>query len=103
MKDLKEVVEKVKEVDDGVNNLIVPLLKDTIADKDKTNNRSFILNIILSISLLITAIFSQLLVAYQNQKYADFLSQFEFESEVIQDLDTGDYGDIYNPTLNNTK
>jgi len=101
MKDLKEVVEKVQQVDDGVNNLIIPLLKDTIADSNRHNKRLFILNIILSISILAIAIFSQLLVAYQNTKYAEFLSQFEFESEVYQDFDTSDSSQIINPTLNN--
>ena len=87
MKDLREVVEKVQQVDDGVNNLIIPLLKDTIADSNRHNKRLYILNIILSVSMLLIAIFSQVLVAAQNQKYADFLSQFEFESEITQNVD----------------
>lgn len=101
MKDLKEVVQKVQQVDDGVNNLIVPLLKDTIADSNRHNKRLFILNIILSISILAIAIFSQFLVAYQNTKYAEFLGQFEFESSVYQDFETTDNSQIINPTLNN--
>lgn len=85
MKDLKEVVEQVKEVDEGINNLIVPLLKDTIEDGNKHNKRLFILNIILAISMLIIALYSQYLVMEQNKKYADFLSQFEFEETVYQE------------------
>ena len=95
MKELNEVVEKVKQVDDGVNNIIVPLLKDTIADGNRHNKRLFILNIFLTISILIITIFSLVLVMIQNQKYADFLSQFEFEGEsntIYQS--TNDYSNI---------
>lgn len=101
MRDLKEIVDKVKNVESDVNNLIVPLLKDTITDSNKHNHRIYVLNILLIISMLIIAIFSQVLVAFENKKYADFLSQFEFESEVIQDLDANDNGNIVNPILNN--
>lgn len=81
MKDLEEVVEKVKGVEDGVANLIVPILKDTIKDTNQHNKRLFIMNVILAVALLIVSIGAMVLVAVQNQKYADFLSQFEFESE----------------------
>jgi len=101
MKDLNEVVQKVQQVDDGVNNLIIPLLKDTIADSNRHNKRLFILNIVLCISMLAAVIFSQILVAYQNSKYAEFLSQFEFETSVYQEFDTTDNSQIINPTLNN--
>ena len=95
MKDLNEIVAQVKNTEENVNNLIVPLLKDTISDTNRHNKRLFILNVILSISILVIALFSQVLVAIQNQKYADFLSQFEFESEqttYTQDLDSTDGG-----------
>lgn len=101
MKDLNEVVEKVKNVEDGVTNLIIPILKDTIADGNKHNRRLFITNIILTISLLVVSLVSIIIISQQDKKYADFLSQFEFETEIIQDLDTGENGDIYNPTINN--
>lgn len=93
MKDLKEIVEQVKGVDEGINNLIVPLLKDTIADGNRHNKRLFILNVILVISMLIISIYSQFLVMEQNKKYADFLSQFEFESDTIYQS-TNDNSDI---------
>ena len=90
MKDLQEIVNKVNGVENGVNNLIVPLLKDTIADSNRHNHRLFVLAVILSISLLIDFIVSVLIISNQNQKYADFLSQFEFETEVIQELNADD-------------
>ena len=89
MKDLEEVVEKVKNVEDNVNTLIIPILKDTIKDGNRHNKRLFILNLVLAISILIIALFSQTLVMIQNQQYADFLSQFEFtgETNLIQNTD----------------
>lgn len=93
MRDLEEIVEKVQKVDDGVNSLIVPLLKDTIADSNRHNKRLFISNIILTIVILVIAVTSMILVAYQNKQYADFLSQFEFESETIYQ-ETNDNSDI---------
>lgn len=85
MKDLREIVDKVQKVDDGVNSLIVPLLKDTIADSNRHNKRLFISNIILTIVILVISITAMILTVYQNNKYADFLSQFEFEETVYQE------------------
>jgi len=85
MKDLNEIVDKVKGVEDGVNNLIVPLLKDTIQDTNKHNKRLFISNVVLIIVILVISTTSMILIACENNKYADFLSQFEFESEVYQE------------------
>lgn len=95
MTELNEVAEKVRQVDDGVNNIIVPLLKDTIEDSNRHNKRLFVLNVLLTISMLVVAIISLVLVMIQNQKYAEFLSQFEFEGEsntIYQS--TNDYSDI---------
>lgn len=84
MKDLSEVVEKVKGVEDGVANLIVPILKDTIQDANEHNRRLFIMNVILAVALLVVSLGAMFLVAYQNERYAEFLSQFEFEETVYQ-------------------
>ena len=100
MKDLEEVVEKVKGVEDSVANLIVPILKDTIKDTNQHNKRLFIMNIVLAVALLLVSIGAMILVAYQNQKYADFLSQFEFEETVYQE--TSDSSSI-NSGINITK
>jgi hypothetical protein len=100
MKDLEEVVQKVKGVEDGVANLIVPILKDTIKDTNQHNKRLFIMNIVLAVALLLVSIGAMVLVAIQNQKYADFLSQFEFEETVYQE--TSDNSNI-NSGINITK
>jgi peptidoglycan biosynthesis protein MviN/MurJ (putative lipid II flippase) len=85
MKDLAEIVDKVKGVEDGVNNLVVPLLKDTIADSNRHNKRLFISNVVLIIVTLVISIASMIIIAYENNRYADFLSQYDFSSEVYQE------------------
>ena len=100
MKDLQEVVDQVKGVDAGINNLIVPLLKDTIEDGNRHNKRLFILCMVLAVALLLVSIYSQYLVMKQNEKYAEFLSQFEFEETVYQE--TSDNSSI-NSGINITK
>lgn len=90
MVNLNDVVTQIKNVESGVNNMIVPMLKDTIKDNNKQNTKLFIL---FAISLIISAVvtfYSLFLVYKQNIKYQEFLSQFDFESEVFQDLDTKD-------------
>ena len=101
MKDLQEIVDKVKNTEERVDNLIIPLLKDTIADSNLHNKRSHILNIILAIMLAIVSVSSIIIIAEQNKKYAEFLSQFEFESETVYQS-TNDYSDI-NSGINITK
>lgn len=85
MRDLKEIVNKVKQVDNGVNNLIVPLLKDTIADSNQHNRRLFVSNACLTIVVLVVSIIAMTLVVYQNNKYTEFLSQYDFGETVYQE------------------
>jgi sulfate adenylyltransferase subunit 1 (EFTu-like GTPase family) len=85
MTDLNEVVEKVKNVENGVTNLIVPLLKDTIEDSNRHNRRLFIANLVLIITLLIVSISSMVLVTYQTNKYQDFLEQFDTTETIYQE------------------
>ena len=81
MQDLDEVAEKIKGVEDGVTNIIVPILKDTIKDSNLHNKRLFISNIALIVLIFIVAIIAMILSVYQNNRYADFLSQFEFDND----------------------
>lgn len=100
MKDVKDI----KDINEEVNKILVPLLKDNIFYSNKQNKRLYILNVISLIIILAVALFSGYLIYKQNIKYQEFLSQFEFEKEetVYQDLDSGE-GDIINPTLTNGK
>ena len=103
MKNLNDLAMQIKNVESGVTNMVVPLLKDTIADMNKHNTRLFVLCIMTIIAMLALGIYSQFLVAKQNEKYTEFLSQFEFESETIysQELDTSDGGNaIINSGIN---
>ena len=84
MHDLDEVAEKIKGVEDGVTNIIVPILKDTIKDSNLHNKRLFISNIALIIVIFVVAIIAMVLSVYQNNKYAEFVSQLEFENTVYQ-------------------
>lgn len=84
---LQDILDKVNQVDAGVNNLIIPILKDTIKDGNKQNTKLFIFAMIeLAVIFLIT-IFSVFLVYKQNIKYQEFLSQFDYETTVFQDTD----------------
>lgn len=96
MKNLAELASQIKNVESNVTGMIVPLLKDTIADTNRHNKRLFILCLIALVVILITNLYSQFLVYKQNKEYAEFLSQFEFVTEdtsYIQDLDSTDGGD----------
>lgn len=88
---LNDVIKQIKGVEDGINSMIVPMLKDTINDYKKTFNKLIIIIILLIFGLLGTICYSQYLIAKQNDKYNEFLSQFEFESsETYQTIDGGD-------------
>lgn len=93
MKNLNTIVEQIKNVENGVNGMIVPMLKDTIKDTNKHNTKLFILCIFELIVIAIIGIYAQFLVAKQNDKYSEFLNQFEYESDVYQEVTTDDAGD----------
>lgn len=100
--DLNKVMNEIKEVENGIGTIIVPMLKDTIQDYKKTFNKMFIVVIILIIGIIGTIVYSLNLVYKQNVKYQEFLSQFDFgEETVYQDLDTHESGDITNSTITN--
>ena len=88
---LKDVVEQIKGVENGISDMIIPMLKDSIADYKKTFTKMFILVILLILVLSGTIGYSLYLVYKQNVKYEEFLSQFDFSSETVyQDVDSGD-------------
>ena len=101
-RNLNEVVNQIKGVENGIEGIIIPLLKDTISDYKKTANKLFIVIIMILVILSGTIIYSLNLIYRQNVKYQEFLSQFEFgEDTVYQDLDTTDGGDITNTSIEN--
>lgn len=84
---LQDILEKLNQVDTGVNNLIIPILKDTIKDGNKHNTKLFIFAMIELAVIFVVTIFSVFLVYKQNIKYQEFLSQFDYETTVFQDTD----------------
>ena len=76
MKDVTNIVDEVKNVENGVNNLIIPILKDTIQDYKKTFVKMFIIIIALIVSILAIVIYGAYLLNNANQKYIDFLSNY---------------------------
>ena len=89
MKDVTNIVDEVKNVENGVNNLIIPILKDTIQDYKKTFVKMFIIIIALIVSILAIVIYGAYLLNNANQKYIDFLSQYDFSTEqtIFQNTD----------------
>ena len=85
MKDLTEVVDKVKGVEDGVNNLIIPILKDSIRDGNNHNKRLFVINMMLVLALVIVSIASMIVITRQNDKYIEFMEQYDITSSVYQE------------------
>ena len=89
---LQNIIKQIENVENGINTMIVPMLKDTINDYKKTFNKMIIIVVLLIVGLLGVIGYSQYLIAKQNEKYNDFLSQFEFEGDqtYTQDFDTTD-------------
>jgi len=86
---LDKVYQEVKQVDTGINSILVPILQDTIADGNRHNKRMFAVAVVSLVVVAIVTIVSLFLIYKQNQKYQEFLSQFEFETTetVYQDTD----------------
>lgn len=87
MKNLNDIAKQIKDVESGVNNMIIPLLKDTISDANMHNRRMFIIVILCLSIIALLGIFAQFEIAKQSKQYADFLSQFEIQGDIVQDVD----------------
>lgn len=97
---LDNVLKEVKDVDNGINGILIPILKDTITDCNDHNTRLFILNMIELIIIVAITISSGILFYKQNLRYNEFLSQFDFETEYIQDVNaTNNHNTSINPNL----
>lgn len=100
----KDIIKEIKQIDNNVTDVIIPLLKDTIEDYRKVVFRLILVIIVLIISVTGIAVYSQITISQQQDKfntfskemlnkYNDFLSQFDFESETVYQ-ETDDYSDI---------
>lgn len=81
MNDMEKVVNQVRNVEEGVNSLVIPILKDTIDDYKSTFKKMFIIIILQILALLVIITYCCFLFSRTNERYNDFLSQFEFGSE----------------------
>lgn len=95
-KNALDIVQEIKNIDNNVTSIIVPMLKDTIEDY-----RKIVMKLIVVIVILIIALFG--ISWYAIYKYNDFLSQFEFSTEYSQDFDTGENGDIIDAKIQNSR
>lgn len=82
---IDDIAREVKNVNDGVTNMIIPILKDTISDYKTTFKKMFIIIILLILGMLGVVGYSQYLIAKQNEKFNEFLNQFDFESTIYQE------------------
>ena len=99
---LNEMVEQIKNTEDNITKIFVPMLKDTVNDYKKVFKKLILVIVLLILVMAAVFGYSQYLIYKQNEKYYEFLSQFEFESETIyQDVDAGDGSDsIINDGIN---
>ena len=93
-KELKDVLKEIKTVDDNVQAIIEPLLKDTISDYKKVYNKLIFVIVLLILGLMGTILYYTHELSKQTDKYNEFLSQFEFESDEYIYQETDDYSVI---------
>jgi len=79
--------KKMNDINSEINKILIPLLQDNVAYSNKQNKRLFIICMFMLIIILVVSVYSGFLVYKQNIKYQEFLSQFEFETEVYQQTD----------------
>lgn len=84
MKDLEELVGKVKNAEDGITSLIIPILKDSIKDGNQHNKRLFVINMMLVLAIMVISVASMIIIARQEDRYAEFLKEFDFDNTIYQ-------------------
>ena len=94
--DERDILKEIKQIDNNIADVIIPVFKDTIEDYRKIVFKLIAVIVILIISLAAIS-------GYAIHKYNDFLSQFEFSTEYVQDFDTGENGDIIDAKIENSK
>lgn len=82
-----EIAKGIKEFDKNVSDVLVPILRDTIADYRVSSLKQNRLILALIGVVLVISLVAILTVSWQINKYNDFLSQFDYESTIYQDTD----------------
>ena len=91
--DLSQILKEIQSTNDGVTKTLVPILKDTINDYKKLCNKIIVILVLLILTVIGITGTSLYLLSEQNNKYNEFLSQFEFVEDTIYQS-TNDYSDI---------
>lgn len=87
---LEKAIQTITGVDENIQGVLVPLLRDTINDYRKVTTKLVMLLVLTIVLLGGVIVYSQFLLAEQANKYNEFFSQFEFEySDVYQENITG--------------
>ena len=77
----ENILKEIKGIDNNVTNVIVPILRDTISDYRKVVNKLIVIIVILIVAIASLGTVGYIVIANEVEKYNEFLSQFEFESE----------------------
>ena len=99
-----DIIKELKQLDNNVNDVIVPLLKDTIEKKKKIVFKLIFVVILLIFAITGISVYAQITISKQIDKfnksyesmlnkYNEFLSQFEFEDSTIYQNATSNEGD----------
>ena len=102
-KNIENIVNEIKQIDNNVTTILVPILQDTIKDYKKINSRLIAVIILLILAISAISIYSQITISKQTDKYNEFLSQFEFESDeytYTQEQNTLDGDSVINGGIN---
>lgn len=79
--------KRMNDINAEINKVLVPLLEDNVAYSNRQNKRLFIICMFTLIIILVVSLYSVFLIYKQNIKYQEFLSQFEFDTEIYQETD----------------
>lgn len=100
-KNVENIINEIKGIDNNVTNIIVPMLKDTVQDYRKIVFKLIFVIVFLIIGIVGMGVTSQIIISKQIDKYNDFLSQFEYESdEYYQEVTTSDGDSVVNDGIN---
>lgn len=102
-KEVNNVIKGIKDIDNNVTGVLVPILKDTVADYRRIVFRLIIVIVLLIAGLIGTGVTAQVIISKQIEKYNDFLSQFDYESDEYtyeQDTTATDGDSIVNSGIN---
>ena len=85
MNDLESILTRIKETEQGITNSIIPIWSDSIKDNNRSGKRLFVVNMMLILVLAIVCITAMIIITKQNDKYIEFMEQFDIRDSVYQE------------------